>query len=90
MLVPDKRDKQNVQAYLTKHDKTWEWACKSKPDWIWKRVKRYIPEKSILYCILEELFNVWGHAKCSKTGQELFNELSWKKANGVLHDVKKG
>src|SRR5262249_49072581 len=62
----------------------------SKSNWLWKRVRRYIPEKHILQHILEEFFKAWGDVKCTVTGQPLFNESSWKKAQAVLHDVKMG
>jgi len=61
-----------------------------KPDWLWKRVRRYIPEKDFLYRLLDELFKCWGPVKCTVTGQALFSEETWKKAKGVLHDVRKG
>ena len=90
MLVLDKGDKQRVQAYFAKKELKWDEVRKSQPGWLWKRVRRYIPEKDILYHILEEFFNAWGPVKCSVTGQCLFSEDSWKKARAVLHDVKMG
>ena len=90
MLVPDKGDKQNVCLYLEKKQMKWDQVRKSNPDWLWKRVRRYIPERNLLYRILEEFFNAWGPAKCSVKGFPLFNDESWKKAKGILHDVKKG
>ena len=90
MLVPDKRDKQNVLTYLAKKGLKWDQVRKSQPDWLWKHVRRYIPEKNLLHPILEEFFNAWGPAKCSFRKFPLFDEESWKKANCILHDVKRG
>ena len=90
MLVPDKGDRKKVQDYLQKAGLKWDSVCKSHPDWLWKRVRRYIPGKDFLFCILEEFFNAWGPVICSFTGYPLFSEESWKKAKGVLHDVKMG
>src|SRR5436305_9043657 len=90
ILVPDKGDKENIQAYLVKKGKNWDMVRKSDPDWLWKRVWRYIPEKTLLHHILEEFFNAWGPVVCLKDDKPLFSDDSWKKAKGILHDVKKG
>jgi hypothetical protein len=44
----------------------------------------------LLYKILTEFFEAWGHIKCTVTGQPLFGDETWKKVKGVLHDVQKG
>jgi hypothetical protein len=90
MLVPDKNDKAKVEEYLNKKGMNWDQVRRSSPGWLWKRVRRYIPEKSLLHRILKEFFDCWGPIKCTTTGQKLFSAESWKKANGVLHDVQKG
>jgi len=61
-----------------------------KPDWLWKRVRRYIPNKDTLFELLNELFKLWGPIKCTITGQTLFSNDTWKKSQGVLHDVQMG
>ena len=91
MLVTDKRDRIRVEAYLTRNKLgKFETFHLEKPKWCWKRVRQYIPEKDFLYRILDELFKCWGPVKCTVTGQALFSEETWKKAEGVLHDVRKG
>ena len=90
ILVPDKGDRAKMEAFLTKEGSKWEKVHQSKADWLWKQVRRYIPEKSLHYYILNEFFNAWGNVICTVTKQPLFNAESWKKAKGVLHDVKKG
>ena len=90
MLVPDEEDKKAVEAALAKKNIKWEQVQSKSPAWLWKRVCRYIPDKDILYNLLSELFQSWGSVKCSVTKQPLFSAESWKKAQRVLHDVKKG
>ncbi|KAE9388020.1 hypothetical protein BT96DRAFT_1025600 [Gymnopus androsaceus JB14] len=90
MLIPDAVDKKNVSAVLEKKNSSWEKALATQPDWVWKRCRRYVPSKDILYRNLKELFDCWGPVKCSKTGQTLFDQETWKKANAVLHDTKLG
>jgi len=53
-------------------------------------VNNPIPNKEILYHLLSELFQSCGSTQFSITKQTLFNAESWKKAERVLHDVKKG
>ena len=90
LLVPDEDDKRAVSEILEKKNSTFNKMRSKSPAWLWKRVRRYIPEKGILELVLTEFFNSWGHIKCSVTHQELFSAETWKKTQGVLHDVKKG
>lgn len=90
MLVPDEDDKKAVSDVLEKRKSSFNKMRSKSHGWLWKRVRRYIPEKGILSLVLNEFFNSWGHIKCSVTGQELFSAETWKKSQGVLHDVRKG
>jgi len=90
MLVPDKKDKKLVEAYLKEKDVKWDYVWKSSPAWLWKRMQRYIPDENLLHCILEKFFDAWSPVKCSVTQQPLFTIDSWKKVKSVLHDTKKG
>lgn len=90
MLIPDAVDKQNISAVLEKKGSSWEKALAKQPDWVWRRCRRYIPPKDILFRNMQELFNCWGPTICSKTGQPLFVKESWKKAKAVLHDIQLG
>ena len=90
LLVPDEDDKKLVSEVLLKKKLTYEKVRSKSPAWLWKRVCRYIPESGILVLILTEFFNCWGKIKCPITGQPLFSAETWKKTQGVLHDVRKG
>ena len=90
LLVPDENDKKAVSEILEKKGISFNKMRSKSPAWLWKQVRRYIPEKGILELILTEFFNSWGHIKCSVTGQKLFSAETWKKTQGVLHDVRKG
>ena len=90
MLIPDQGDKKAVEAVLAQKGLKWTTVRAKSPAWLWSRVRRYIPEKDLLHRNLKELFDCWGPIKCTVTGQALFSEETWKKAQGVLHDVKKG
>jgi len=90
MLIPDKKDKANVEKYLKSKSKSWDKVRQTSPQWLWSKVHCYIPEKELLYRILIEFFEAWGYIKCTTTGQPLFGDETWKKVKGVLHDVQKG
>jgi 3'-5' exonuclease len=90
MLIPDQGDKAAVELVLAKKNLKWDTVKAKSPDWLWKCVRQYIPDKDVLYHILTEFFDCWDVAKCSKTGEVLFDAETWQKAKRVLHDVKKG
>jgi hypothetical protein len=92
MLVPDKGDKQRLVDYFTKKGTTWEAERYKRPDWVWKRVRRYIPERTVLYPILKEFFDCWGPLTCTVDGKvlKLFDSETEKKAQAVLNDVQRG
>jgi hypothetical protein len=91
MLIPDKNDRLRVEAYLREHKlQNWDKVRRTNAKWCWKRVRRYIPEKDVLFHLLSQLFKCWGPVKCTVTGQPLFTDETWKKVQGVLHDVRKG
>ena len=90
LLVPDENDKKVVSEILEKKGVSFNKIRSKSPAWLWKRVRRYIPEKGILELVLTEFFNSWGHIKCLVTGQKLFSAETWKKTQGVLHDVRNG
>jgi hypothetical protein len=91
MFITDKTDRLRVEAYLLRSNMSnFDRMRIEKPDWLWKRVRRYIPDKDTLFELLNELFKLWGPIKCTITGQTLFSSDTWKKSQGVLHDVRMG
>ena len=49
LLLPDTDDKAAVEAVLSHHDISWDYMVKWKPQWVWKRVKRFAPRPGILH-----------------------------------------
>ena len=86
LLVPDENDKKAVSEILEKKGISFNKMRSKSPAWLWKQVRRYIPEKGILELILTEFFNSWGHIKCSVTGQKLFSAKTWKKTQHKVQD----
>ncbi|KAJ7146921.1 hypothetical protein C8R44DRAFT_845839 [Mycena epipterygia] len=90
ILVPDKIDKARVEAVLKKGGITWDQAVRSKPEWVWQRVRRYIPPPPILESVLSELFKTHATLKCARKQTPLFNHECHKAANAMLEDVRRG
>jgi hypothetical protein len=90
MLVPDKIDKARVEAVLKKQNITWDQAVRSKPDWVWRRVRRYVPPPDTLIPILSELFKSHADLKCARKKIKLFDAECHKAAKLMIEDVRKG
>ena len=90
LLVPDKDDRNAVEAVLKKKGETWEKMKSKSSAWLWKRVRCFIPQQDVLYILLKELFESWAPVKCVVTGQKLFNDETHRKAQSILVEVQKG
>lgn len=90
LVVPDKDDRDSVEAVLKKKGETWEKMKSRSPAWLWKRVCCFIPQQDLLYVLLKELFESWAPVKCVVTGQKLFNDETHRKAQSILVEVQKG
>ena len=89
--ILDKDDYSRVNKYLTDVKKTtWEAQVRYKSDWVWKRVRRYVPSPEHLYDRLKTLFDQMGGMTCSKSGEKLFSPLNYKEAANLLEAVKRG
>ncbi|KAJ7661811.1 hypothetical protein B0H17DRAFT_1144535 [Mycena rosella] len=69
---------------------TWDQAVRSQPDWVWVRVRRYIPPSDYLEPVLEKLLKSHANLICSKHGITLFNGETHKAAQAMLEDVRRG
>ena len=83
LLVPDKDDREAVEAVLKKKGETWEKMKSKSSAWLWKRVHCFIPQQDVLYILLKELFESWAPVKCVVTGQKLFNDETHRKAQSI-------
>ncbi|KAJ7662182.1 hypothetical protein DFH06DRAFT_1325495 [Mycena polygramma] len=90
ILVPDKIDRAQVEAVLKKGNLTWSQAVRSKPEWVWARVRRYIAPPEYLESVLDTLFKTHANVTCSTHGIKLFNADTHKAAQAMLADVRRG
>jgi len=59
-------------------------------EWVWQRVKRFIPPPEILAPRVLEVIQKYGPLQDAVTGQSLFNKASWEAARTVLENVRQG
>lgn len=90
MLIPDEGDKHRMVEYLQKKGTTFDKQYIAQNDWLWKRVRRYVPEPNVLYPIVKEFFDCWGAIICTGKKIPLFTPDSWNKSQSILHDIQKG
>ncbi|KAJ7918929.1 hypothetical protein B0H13DRAFT_1868911 [Mycena leptocephala] len=90
ILVPDKIDKARGRSCFKKKGITWDQAVRSKSDWVWQRVRRYIPAPDVLEPVLKKLFATHADLLCSKKKFKLFDAECHKAAAAMLDDVRKG
>lgn len=90
LFVIDTADKANVTAILERQGTTWDAALKRRPRWVWKRVRRYVPEPLVLEPLVEKVFATFGPIICSKSNRPLFSSEANKKGKAVLRDIRQG
>lgn len=90
LFVVDEGDKARVAIVLEKQGSTWDKAINSKPRWIWKRVRRYVPQPQILRPLVEKIFTLFGPMICAKSKKPLFSDDAHQKAKNVLQDISQG
>ena len=90
MLVPCAEDRKKMEAFLKSKDKTWMQVRHQHPAWLWMRVRRFIPEPSMICELLTELFESWGSAICSRTKLPLFSADATLQSTLLIADAKRG
>ncbi|KAF8328650.1 hypothetical protein F5887DRAFT_897466 [Amanita rubescens] len=90
LFVPDPVDKAAIEAVLQERNVTWDQMVLWKPEWVWKRVKRFVPCAGVLYPRVAQVFRSFGPLKDANTNQPLFNRASFRTAQNILHNVRLG
>jgi hypothetical protein len=80
-----------VEEYLKeKTTLSWDEMMVMKPDWVLKRVRRYVPAPEVLYPLVDDLFKSYGPILCTKTGLPLFDKKAEKQSKLVLKLIEEG
>ncbi|KAJ7933565.1 hypothetical protein B0H13DRAFT_2306681 [Mycena leptocephala] len=65
IFIRDKTDVEAVKAVLEKHGVSWEYAKRAKAPALNRRIRRYIPEGTVLLERLQKLFTGYENMQCS-------------------------
>ena len=94
MLTWDGEDLNRVKDILLDTD---EWteedfdsALFYKPLFFKYRVKRIAPDVPFLYFAVRAVYVTFGNKRDSQTGEPLFDDAAWKKAQELLDEIKEG
>jgi hypothetical protein len=91
IFLLDKEDVAAVKKVLESQMKlSWNKALRYKSDWLWKRIRRYVPPPEILTDRLTKLFQTMGVMECSKTNEKLFSRDNWKESENILNSAARG
>ncbi|KAI0369360.1 hypothetical protein BV20DRAFT_1113655 [Pilatotrama ljubarskyi] len=90
LLLPDPADQAAVERVLESRGVSWRQMVLTKPDWVWRRVRRFVPKPDVLHQRIKHVLLTYGPFKDATTGQPLFNDASWQKAVNVLENVRAG
>lgn len=90
IFIPDPEDKSAVEKVLASKNVTWNQMVLWKSDWVWRRVKRFVPSPENLCRRVTEVFEVYGPLQDATTNQPLFNDNSWQQAKNILENIRRG
>ncbi|KAH8553885.1 hypothetical protein BGW37DRAFT_464858 [Umbelopsis sp. PMI_123] len=90
LFICDEEDRANIEAHLLSQGQSWEWMLKSKPWWIYRRVRRIVPSPEKLLPVVKDLFDTYGPLTCAKTGRTLFDDNTVKIEERVLKAIEAG
>jgi hypothetical protein len=92
IFVCDRSEELAVRAVLEKHGVTWAYAKRAKASALNRRIRRYIPSRTILFHRLETLFKGYENMECStKTARgPFFSDDAKKMVQNLLETVKNG
>jgi hypothetical protein len=90
LFVVDVEDKRKVEEYLHSIGSTWDTYLVEKPDFLFERVRRYIPPPDQLLPVIKLLFEKYGPLKCIKTSLPLFDGEAYDVANRILKCIELG
>ncbi|KAJ6623779.1 hypothetical protein B0H10DRAFT_2213147 [Mycena sp. CBHHK59/15] len=92
IFIRDKSDTLAVRAALEKNNVSWEYAKRAKGDALNRRIRRYIPERTILLKRLEKLFTAYADIECTvkKSRGAFFSDEAKEMVVHLLDTMRKG
>ncbi|KAI9260268.1 hypothetical protein EDC94DRAFT_648927 [Helicostylum pulchrum] len=90
LFVVDTEDKQKVETYLASISTDWNTRLVSGPEFIFSRVRRYIPPPEELYPNVKLVFDKYANDLCSRTGLLLFDNEAAATSQRILEEIRQG
>lgn len=90
IFIPNPEDKAAMEAVLKKQGTSWSSKLRSKPRYVLKRVRRYVPPPEILLPRVSAVIKTFGSLKDATTKQPLFNERACEITQNILENVRRG
>ncbi|KAJ7474233.1 hypothetical protein FB451DRAFT_1398222 [Mycena latifolia] len=92
IFIRDQSDESAVRAVLEKHGVDWEYAKRAKSSTLNRRIRRYIPERTVLLGRLETLFKAYEDIQCStKKGHgSFFSDEAKEMVHNLLQTARDG
>ncbi|GAA5803691.1 hypothetical protein HPULCUR_009174 [Helicostylum pulchrum] len=90
LFVVDTEDKQKVENYLASIGTDWNTRLVSDPEFIFSRVRRYIPPPEELYPNVKLVFDKYANDLCSRTGLPLFDNEAAATSQRILEEIRQG
>ena len=90
LFLLDSDDKTAVSRVLAMKSTTFDQMVLWNSDWVWRRVKHFVPPPEVLLPCVSEVFQTFGPLQDVTTNQPLFNTSSWDKARNILENVRMG
>ena len=90
LFIPDPEDKAAIEAVLTKQGSSWSSKLRSKPVWVLKCVRRYVPPPEVLLPRVSAVIKTFGPLKDATTGAPLFNKRACEITKNILENVRLG
>lgn len=90
LFVVDTEDKQKVETYLASIGTDWNTRPVSDSEFIFSRVRRYIPPPEELYPNVKLVFDKYVNVLCSRTGLPFFDNEAVATSQRILEEIKQG
>lgn len=90
LFIPHPEDKAKVEAALRKIGVSYQAKLQSKPHWLLKRVRWYVPPPELLLPRVSAVFKTFGPLRDATTGLPLFNHRACEIAKNILENVRLG
>ncbi|OBZ66439.1 hypothetical protein A0H81_13618 [Grifola frondosa] len=89
-FIPDPEDKASIEDFLKMKEVSWEHMLFTHPNWLLRRVRRFVPPPEELLPRVQAVLRGYGPLKDAITGLPLFNDRAWNVVEAALENIRRG